>query len=336
MKPISMISVIVATYNQEKTIARTLDSILCQKCHLPFEIVIGEDCSTDGTADICKDYAQRYPEKIRLISNPQNKGLVDNYFDCLLTCKGELIADCAGDDFWVDDQKLEKASRIMESDDDITLVHTAWRFYNEQTKTASDSPQQPFPAPITEGKTMLEAILTQTSMPVIQLCTSLYRADVILDAYHTHTSMFRGDDIVCEDLQISFFEAMTGKIAYLPDVTLHYSQGEDSISSPKDIRKKFNFFKKATSQSHMISKTFGIRSQATDFFFRQRAFAMLMHAFRAHDVQLRNEAVNCQIQWGARNNTAIRMIKAITACEPLWTCTLILRKGVLRMKQVFC
>ena len=329
-----MISVIVATFNQEKTIARTLDSILCQKCHLPFEIVIGEDCSTDGTGDICKDYATRYPEQIRLISNPQNKGLVDNYFGCLLACRGELIADCAGDDFWVDDQKLEKALRIMESDDSITLVHTAWQSYNEQTKTASDSLRQLFPAPITEGKTMLEAILTQTNMPVIQLCTSLYRADVIKEAYQAHPSMFRGTDIVCEDLQVSFFEAMNGKIAYLPDVTLYYSQGENNISSPKDIRKQFDFFRKATNQSHEIAEAFGIRSYATERFFRQRTFAMLMHGFRAHDTQMRQEAIDCQKRWGAKNNVAIQMVKAVTASEPLWTCALMLRKGLLRLKQV--
>ena len=334
MKAISMISVIVATYNQERTIGRTLDSILCQKCHLPFEIVIGEDCSTDGTGDICKNYARRYPEKIRLFSNPQNKGLVDNYFDCLMECRGELIADCAGDDFWVDDQKLEKALRIMESNDRITLVHTAWQSYNEQTQTACDSPRQPFPAPVTDGKTMLEAILTQTDMPVIQLCTSLYRADVIKDAYHTHTALFRGPDIVCEDLQVAFFEAMKGIIVYLPEVTLNYSQGENSISSPKDIRKQFDFFKKATTQSYVMAETFGIRSEATESFFRQRTFAMLMHAFRAHDVQMRSEAVDCQKRWGAKENTAIRMIKAITAHEPIWACALALRQGVLRLKQV--
>ena len=251
-----------------------------------------------------------------------------------MTCRGELIADCAGDDFWVDDQKSEKALQIMESDDGITLVHTAWQSYNEKTMTASDSPQQPFPAPITEGKTMLEAILTQTSMPVIQLCTSLYRADIIKEAYHAHPTLFRGSDIVCEDLQVSFFEAMNGKIAYLPEVTLHYSQSEDSVSAPKDIRKQFDFFKKATSQSHLIVETFGISSETTAYFFRQRTFAMLMYAFRAHDIQMRNEAIDCQKQWGAKDNVTIRMIKAITACEPLWTCTLALRQGVLRLKQV--
>ena len=329
----SMISVIVTTYNQEDTIARTLDSILSQKCHLPIEIVIGEDCSTDRTGDICRDYARRYPDIITLFSNSPNKGMVDNYFDCLLACRGELIADCAGDDFWVDDEKLEKESRIMEGDDSITLVHTAWQSYDELSHTASDSPQQPFAAPITDGKLMLEAILTQTSMPVIQLCTSLYRADVVRNAMLEYNALFRGKDIVCEDLQISFFEALNGNIAYIPNVTLYYSQGGETISSPKNTRKLFDFFSKATNQSFAIANTFGINSDTTRNFFSERTYALLMHAFRAKDQQMRNQAIECQKQWNTKNNLAILMVKAITAFQPLWTCALAIRKCVVTLKK---
>ena len=332
MNSFSMISVIVATYNQEKTIARTLDSILSQKCHLPVEIVIGEDCSTDDTRAICEAYAARNPQ-IHLICNPQNKGLVDNYFDCLLACKGELIADCAGDDFWVDDQKLEKELRIMESDSNITLVHTAWQSYNEQTHTTTASLQQPFSAAITDGKSMIETILTQTRMPVIQLCTSLYRADVILKEYHAHPQLFRGQDIVCEDLQIAFFEALNGKIAYLPDVTLSYRQGEDTVSAPKDARKLFVFYQKATNQSYEIANTFGIESVATKRFFSNRVFSLLMHAFRAHDNQMRHDAIDCQTQWGVNNNFAILLVKYITTCESVWRCALTLRQILLKLKK---
>ena len=110
-----LISVIVCAYNQEGTIARTLDSILRQQCHLPVEIILGEDCSTDHTLDVCRQYAERYPESIRLMANAQNKGIIDNYFDCLLAAQGQYIADCAGDDEWSDPEKLEKELRIMEA-----------------------------------------------------------------------------------------------------------------------------------------------------------------------------------------------------------------------------
>lgn len=129
-----IISVIVLTYNQEGTIAHALDSILSQKCSVPFEIVIGDDCSTDNTTNICEDYQRRFPEIIRLIVNKKNKGIVDNYYDCLLECRGKYIADCAGDDFWIDDRKLEKEVTILENDPSVTLVHTNWFCYNENTR----------------------------------------------------------------------------------------------------------------------------------------------------------------------------------------------------------
>ena len=129
----NIISVVIVTYNQEDTIRRSIDSVLMQKCHLPFEIVIGEDCSTDGTRAICEAYARQYPDIIRLFCNDHNKGLVDNYYDCLLACRGRYIADCAGDDFWIDPQKLEKEVSVMEAHSNVSMVITNWQFYNEQT-----------------------------------------------------------------------------------------------------------------------------------------------------------------------------------------------------------
>ena len=90
----NLISVVVCTYNQEDTIARTLDSILMQQCHVPYEIIIGEDCSTDQTLSVCEAYASKFPDKIRLIANKPNKGIIDNYFDCILASNGQYIADC--------------------------------------------------------------------------------------------------------------------------------------------------------------------------------------------------------------------------------------------------
>ncbi len=334
MKQLSLISVIVATYNQEGTIARTLESILCQQCHLPIEIVIGEDCSTDHTRQICQQYALRYPETIRLYSNIRNKGVIDNYFDCMQVCKGELIADCAGDDFWVDNHKLEKALRLMEANDSISIVHTAWCKYHEQTKTVSTAPSTPFTAPLTDGKDMLEAILTQTTTPVVHLCTSLYRKDIVLQAYREHQEYFTGD-WGCEDLQTIFFLAKNGHVAYLPDITLYYSQGEATISSPNEEKKRFDFYRKVTNLSFCLSKEYHIESKKTKVFFSHRAYAMLMHAFRAHDQQLRQEALSWQNKWEAQQTFLFKLFEKITSHETCWKLMLHIRSLVVRMKQVF-
>ena len=86
MNPI--VSVIVCTYNQEGTIGAALDSILAQITDFDYEIVVADDCSTDGTRDICRDYSARFPDRIRLILNDENLGIADNYFGTLYECRG--------------------------------------------------------------------------------------------------------------------------------------------------------------------------------------------------------------------------------------------------------
>lgn len=107
------ISVAVITYNQQDTIAQTLDSILCQKGDFQLEVVVGEDCSTDNTLAICREYAERYPEQVVLLSGPKNMGITANYFRTLQACTGELIGDIAGDDFYCDDYALEKQRQYL-------------------------------------------------------------------------------------------------------------------------------------------------------------------------------------------------------------------------------
>lgn len=105
-KPI--ISVIVITYNQEKTVAQALESILCQKGTFKLEVVIGEDASTDGTLAICEGYAQLHPEIIKLLAGEPNLGIMRNFTRCIGACTGDYVAILAGDDYWCDENKLQK------------------------------------------------------------------------------------------------------------------------------------------------------------------------------------------------------------------------------------
>ena len=102
------ISVAVITYNQQDTIAQTLDSILYQKGDFELEVVIGEDCGTDNTWVICQDYAERFPEQVVLLENTHNLGIMANFARVMKACTGEYVGICAGDDYWCDEQKLQK------------------------------------------------------------------------------------------------------------------------------------------------------------------------------------------------------------------------------------
>ena len=107
------ISVGIITYNQQETIAQTLDSILCQQGDFELEVVIGEDCSTDNTWAICKEYAERYPEQVVLLENTHNLGIMANFARVMKACTGEYVGICAGDDYWCDEQKLQKQLDYM-------------------------------------------------------------------------------------------------------------------------------------------------------------------------------------------------------------------------------
>ena len=331
----NVISVIVCTYNQEKTIARTLDSILMQQCHVPYEIIIGEDCSTDRTLAICQEYAKQQPDKIHILANINNKGVVDNYFDCLLAAHGTYIADCAGDDFWTDPLKLEKELTILEEHPEVTLVHTNWLCYDEKSGTtyspkAADSKHT---TPFTDGKELLEAIVTQTQRPVIHLCTSLYRRDVFLRAYQEDTNLFRNKDFGCEDVQIAFIMARNGHIAYLPDATLNYSMGDTTISNSRNEEKQYHFVRQVTNLSHYICTKYQMGSQRIDDYFRQRVFALSMHAFRCHNKSMRDEVRTLKQTWHVKDDTPIRLVHLVMANACLWQVGLMARNLFVLMKK---
>lgn len=101
------VSVIVITYNHEQFIKQALDSILMQKVDFKYEILIGDDASTDRTPEILKEYKKLYPDIIDLHLNSVNLGATRNAYNLLMKANGEYIAACEGDDFWVDEYKLQ-------------------------------------------------------------------------------------------------------------------------------------------------------------------------------------------------------------------------------------
>lgn len=256
------ISVIVITYNQEKTISRTLESILNQQLSEKFEIIIGEDCSTDNTPNICDEYQSKYPDIIRVIHNRYNKGIRDNYYDCILASKGLYIADCAGDDFWIDSFKLQKQYDILKNNPDISLVHTGWKYYDTKNYSMRESDPKgtrlPYLKNISDKNALLVPILRRDSPVIIHLCTSMYRKDIFMVEYSRDPELFRNKEFTCEDIQIETIMTANGKIAYLPDITLAYQTGEKSATSDESFAKTFNFYYGTLKLNRYIQIKYGI------------------------------------------------------------------------------
>lgn len=114
------VSVAMVTYNHEKFIAKALDSVLMQQTAFEYEIVIGEDCSTDTTRNIVTAYKTQYPDKIRLLLNEKNMGMHGNGAQVLQACSGEYVAMLDGDDYWTSPEKLQKQVDFLDSHHDCS------------------------------------------------------------------------------------------------------------------------------------------------------------------------------------------------------------------------
>ncbi len=117
-----MISVITCTYNQEKYLAQTIESILMQKCTEPFEILIGDDCSTDSTGKIADEYQSRYPEIVRVIRPEKNGGAAQNFLRLVNASKGDQLSCLDGDDYWLRDDVLQQQYDIFKADPKVGMV----------------------------------------------------------------------------------------------------------------------------------------------------------------------------------------------------------------------
>ena len=127
-----LVSVCVATFQHAAFIKDCLDSILEQEADFPFEILVGEDCSTDGTREICIEYAERHTNLIRLFLRKEEDKIVmlgkktgrSNLLGLFECARGKYICYCDGDDYWCDPHKLQKQVQIMESHPEVTLCIT--------------------------------------------------------------------------------------------------------------------------------------------------------------------------------------------------------------------
>jgi glycosyltransferase involved in cell wall biosynthesis len=117
------VSVGMITYNHEPYLSQAIESIISQTTTFKFDLIIGEDCSTDSTRKICERYVAKYPEVIKLLPSEKNLGVIANFGRTLLACSGKYTALCEGDDYWTDPLKLQKQVDFLESNQDFAACY---------------------------------------------------------------------------------------------------------------------------------------------------------------------------------------------------------------------
>jgi glycosyltransferase involved in cell wall biosynthesis len=117
------------TYNHEAWIASAIDSALAQSVPFSVEILVADDCSTDGTREIVREYAERHPETIRTFLPDQNLGVAGIWLRAARQCRGEYVAILEGDDYWTSPEKLARQVALLDSHRDwVSCFHGATLF----------------------------------------------------------------------------------------------------------------------------------------------------------------------------------------------------------------
>lgn len=127
-----LVSVVLRTYDHASFIAQAIESVLIQKADFPFELVIGEDCSGDGTREIVEAYGARYPEIVKPVLPERNVGHGEMLRQALAASRGELIAYLDGDDYWTSRRKLAKQVGFLRANPDChDCFHDVSLVYDE-------------------------------------------------------------------------------------------------------------------------------------------------------------------------------------------------------------
>jgi glycosyltransferase involved in cell wall biosynthesis len=229
-----LVSVCVVTYNHVKFIGQTIESILSQETAFPFEIIVADDFSIDGTTALVSDYQARYPEKIRLIRATENLGQYSpnyclNAIRALHVARAPFIHSIEGDDYWCDSKKLQKQVAVLEKHPDYSACC-------HETKVEWVNP----------NKATYSVFLRERNIPNPLELKDVLRIEPL---FHTSSLMARREYIdslpvgfsihLSADLYLQGWLAGHGKIYRLPDVMSVYRKHEGGVTSNAHFKRNF-------------------------------------------------------------------------------------------------
>lgn len=191
------VSVCVVTYNQEKYIAECLQSLVDQVTDFPFEIIVGEDCSTDNTREIVENFAKKYPDLIVRNFHVENVGAVQNAITTYKMAKGEYICHMDGDDGALPG-KLKKVTEIFEKHQDVVMVTHDCTVKDIDSKIVKDSLKR-----FTSGKHDINSLVR--NLPFFTNSAKTVKKDVCL-------SVLDFLDLNAIDVELHLLESQKGNI----------------------------------------------------------------------------------------------------------------------------
>jgi len=234
-----LVSVVIPSYNRAETLGETLDSILSQVCSFDFEIVIGDDSSSDNSRDILLQYQQKHPLNIKLLFHEKNMGLGSNWAICVQQCKGKYVTNCDNDDYWHNIHKLQIQVDYMESHLNCGLLHTDYDELDIVSHTIIHSYRAKSKEQILQGYRQKEIFNGQLKIvsPTICFRKELFDKYIPVDRYIEL-------NFPIEDWPTWLILSKYSEVDYLAISTATYRVGHESLSNLESYNKVLSKFTK--------------------------------------------------------------------------------------------
>jgi len=236
------VSILLVTYNHERFIRQAIDGVMMQQACFPFELVIGEDCSTDSTRKICEEYSEKYPESIRLLPLEKNLGLNLNFIRTFKECRGKYIAYLEGDDWWITSDKLKKQVEILEREPDVSLVHTNCRVFDVYRGVYKNRLIQFDGICVRERQIGLENVIAEFEgrFRPMKTSTICYRRKLMEEIITADEFLFANPEFPTQDFQLFQEMSLHGRFAFIDEETTVIGLHE-SISASSDEKQRLQF-----------------------------------------------------------------------------------------------
>lgn len=291
------VSVCMPTYNHAKYIEQAIKGVLMQKM-CDYELIIANDCSTDDTLEVCRRYQRMYPNKIKIINQPQNKGVIGNIKDALMACTGEYIAVCEGDDYWIDPQKLCKQKSFLEKMPDVSMVHTNWKNYYQRNHEIKDRARVRFiKNENSVGCPTVEDIINEQIG--IRFSTVCFRKSMLLKAIEKDPCIFN-PAYPTFDLSLFIEMANAGRFIFIDEDTTVYRMLDESVSITSNIHKRVNYLKGVLNIKLYYIQKYHLSNSTRDIVFRKCFQTLYPYAFTFKDYSLALDLKNKANQMGYR------------------------------------
>jgi len=234
-----LVSVCIISYQQAPYIGRAIEGALAQKTTFPFEIVIGDDASTDGTCRVAQRYQRDYPDKIRVLTSERNRGKHWNYQRTERACRGTYLAYCDADDYWHHPGKLQLQADYLEAHPECGLIDTDgdWFDVTRGTRIKNALAGQ---RPSSGAAWQLRDVIT--SDWIMMSCTVMMRRAVLEDVLNSCADDV-GGRFPMADLPRFIEVAVRSGIAHINQSTATYCVFPESSCHSRDPVKNLAYYR---------------------------------------------------------------------------------------------